>query len=202
MGELGLEMLETAPETHMGIREACTKRNRRSTWEPTLTWIRVVTGCSWYLRGKAPKAPMNTWLEMQVASRKPPGRRNWGWKRPPSAVADPHVTWTQECREKWHHGPSVGTSKRPRYAQEPILWCISYAQTGGDKSVIFTTTCPSASFPSCWIVCGEYKMCLSENGVSTPKNARMSKLPVGLGIPYFQTHTHFVETRLDQGWIS
>lgn len=76
MGELGLEMLETAPETHMGIREACTKRNRRSTWEPTLTWIRVVTGCSWYLRGKAPKAPMNTWLEMQVASRKPPGRRN------------------------------------------------------------------------------------------------------------------------------
>ena len=33
-------------------------------------------------------------------------------------------------------------------------------------------------------------MCLSENGVSTPKNARMSKLPVSLGIPYFQTHTH------------
>eukprot|EP00435_Cladocopium_sp_Y103_P019377 s726_g4.t1 len=30
------------------------------------------------------------------------------------------------------------------YAQEPILWCISYAQTGGDKAVIFTTTCPEA----------------------------------------------------------
>lgn len=30
------------------------------------------------------------------------------------------------------------------YAQEPILWCISYAQTGGDKAIIFTTTCPEA----------------------------------------------------------